>query len=452
MNDLQKLNSPGDAAVDSKHRWLFLATIVFVLAAGFLPIDHSPRASSHFRHDAEFIDSENRTADRVEAINVVSAPVRLVLGIAGVAFLLLPPKRQEKSDGNGRLRFGGIILLCMFSFLAYSAASTLWSVNPPVTLHKVAVLCCFGVAAYGLARQLSLFALTMTFSAVCLGYILLGVFAEIVLGNFTPHKGDYRFVGTCHPNTLAVYGTFLCLTATIYISIKPKLTPLMIAFFAVGFITLLATKSRTTLAGFVFAVVAVRFLTLRPHMRVFASSVAGLALVAGIAFLVLSRSNVRAAMADSMAMGRTEDVSSLTGRLPLWEELIISIKERPFVGYGYLAFWEKEKIDYLSALLGWEIPHGHNMYLDVLLDGGAIGLTLFMSMFVVPLIIAFHRCILYHDRQVAIVFGLLFFALVHGFAESLFKLPTFLSFMLLTLVLRMSFTDPPMIDQQECAT
>jgi O-antigen ligase len=142
-----------------------------------------------------------------------------------------------------------------------------------------------------------------------------------------------------------------------------------------------------------------------------------------------------------MAMGRTEDVSSLTGRLPLWEELLRSIGDRPFVGHGYLAFWEKEKIDYLSALLKWEIPHGHNMYLDVLLDGGYIGLALFLLIFVVSLYVTFRRVIVNYDRDVSIVFGLLVFALVHGFAESLFKLPTFLSFMLVTLLMRTALTD-----------
>ncbi len=410
-----------------------LLLVAAVLITGFFAIDHSPGASTHFRFDAEFIDSENRTADRVETVNIVTAPVRLLLGMAGVVFLMLPAR--------GNLRLGGIVTFALLVYLSYLGASTLWSINPKVTLHKFIVMLCFFVAAAGLARQLTMFELTMAFAMTCLGYIGIGFLAELALGNFTPHKSEYRFVGTCHPNTLAVYGTFCCLAATVHFGSSLKLNPWMIAIFIIGVITLLATKSRTTLAGFVVALMAARFVTLKPNLRVFASSLAILALIAAGMYLVLSRSNVRASMAERMAMGRTKDVSSLTGRLPLWEELLVSINERPLIGHGYLAYWEKDQIDYLSALLRWEIPHGHNMYLDVLLDGGAIGLVLFLSSLLVALFVAFRRCVVNQDRQTGVVFGLLVFALIHGTAESLFKMPTFLTFMLMTLVLRMAFTN-----------
>ena len=426
-------NDPSDFEGLSTNRLIMLAAVCVALLIGFFAIDHSPRASTYFRFDADFIDSENRTADRVESVNLITAPVRLFLGVIGIGFFMLPAR--------GRLGWGGAITFVLGLYLSYLGMSFFWSINQQVTLHKFIVLFCFGLAAAGLARQFSMGELVFLFVAACVSYITIGVLTEIVLGNFTPHKADYRFVGTCHPNTLAVYGTICCLAAAVYFGRRPALDPWLIALFAIGFITLLATKSRTTLAGFIFALITVRFLTFRAEYRMFASSMVVLGMLAGGLFLALSRSNVRSGLAGSMAMGRTEDVSSLTGRLPLWEELLKSISERPLFGHGYLAFWEKEKIDYLSALLKWEIPHGHNMYLDVLLDGGGVGLTLFLLIFVVSLAITFRRVIVNYDREVAIVFGLLVFALVHGFGESLFKLPTFLSFILVTLLLRTAFTD-----------
>jgi O-antigen ligase len=416
-----------------KNRQVLFGAIFVALLFGFFAIDHSPGASTHFRFDADFIDSENRTADRVEAVNLVTAPVRIVLGIVGLCFFMIPAR--------DRVGWGGVITFVLLLYLGYMGCTFFWSINQKVTLHKIVVLACFGLAAGGLARQFSIGELIFLFVTVCISYIGIGLLTEIVLGNFTPHRSEYRFVGTCHPNTLAVYGTFCCLAAAVYFGRARVLDPWLITIFAIGFITLLATKSRTTLAGFIFALMTVRFLTFRPDYRVFASSLLVLAMITGGLFLALSRNSVRSGLAGSMAMGRTEDVSSLTGRLPLWEELLRSIGDRPFVGHGYLAFWEKEKIDYLSALLKWEIPHGHNMYLDVLLDGGYIGLALFLLIFVVSLYVTFRRVIVNYDRDVSIVFGLLVFALVHGFAESLFKLPTFLSFMLVTLLMRTALTD-----------
>lgn len=425
-------NQSGLEGIDTA-RWVTLLFLFFALLFGFFAVDHSPGASTHFRYDAEFIDSENRTADRVEAVNLITAPVRIVLGVIGFAFFLIPTRQ--------RLGWGGPIAFVLLIYLGFTGLSLLWSINPSVTLHKFVVLVCFGVAAAGLARQFSMGELVFLFGAVCLSYIGIGVLVEILLGNFTPHKADYRFVGTCHPNTLAVYGTFCCMAVTVYFGRRRALDPWLIAVFVAGIVTLLATKSRTTLAAFIFALVAIRFLTFRPDKRIFLSALAALGLIAGASFLALSRSHLWRGLAGSMAMGRSEDVSSLTGRLPLWEELLKSIGDHPLLGHGYLAFWEKEKIDYLSALLQWEIPHGHNMYLDVALDVGVIGLGLFLMIFIVSLYVTFRRVIANHDRDVALVFGLLVFALIHGFAESLFKMPTYLSFMLLTLLMRTALTD-----------
>lgn len=417
----------------SQPRYLVLGVLFVALLFGFFAIDHSPGASTHFRFDADFVDSENRTADRVEAVNLITAPVRIVLGIIGIGFFLLPAR--------DRVGWGGSIAFVLIFYLGYLGLSLLWSINQSVTLHKFVVLACFGLAAGGLARQLSMGELVSLFVAVCVSYIGIGVLAEIALGNFTPHKSEYRFVGTCHPNTLAVYGTFSCLAAAVYFGRWRSVDPWLIALFAIGFVTLLATKSRTTLAGFILALVAVRYLTFPPAYRVFLSALAVLGMIAGGLFLALSRSNVRVGLGGALAMGRTENVSSLTGRLPLWEELIRFVGQRPLVGHGYLAFWEKERIDYLSALLKWEIPHGHNMYLDVTLDGGLIGLSLFLLIFVVSLAVTFRRVIVNYDRDASLVFGMLIFALVHGLGESLFKLPTFLSFILVTLLMRIALTD-----------
>lgn len=427
----QRLETDGGLLSSYLVKALFVSAF---LIAGFFVVDHSPGASTHFRFNAEFIDSENRTADRVESVNFLSTIFRMILGAGGLVFLYLPSR--------GKLKFGGIISLCLLTYLAYLGMTTFWSLNAGVTMRKFMVLCFFAVAAVGLARQFTMYELTMLFCGVCLFYIGLGIVAEIALGNFTPHKSEYRFVGTCHPNTLAVYGSFCCLAAITYFGSGRSNNQFLIMLFVVGFVTLLATRSRTTLAGFMVTIFFTRFLTLRPNHRVFVGALTLFAMTIGGLFLALSRSNVKASIAESLAMGRTEDVTSLTGRLPLWEELMHSVNQHSLLGHGYLAFWDKQKIDYLSALLSWEIPHGHNMYIDVLLDGGWIGLVLFLLTLLIPLVISFRRCIRFHEVPLAIVFGMLVFVLIHGIAESLFKLPTFLSFILLTLVLRMAITDP----------
>ena len=314
-------------------------------------------------------------------------------------------------------------------------------------MRKLLVLAVMIAAALGFARHASLHDIITVFTLVCLAYIAIGLLVEIALGNFKPYRSEYRFFGTCHPNSLAAYGTICCLAAPIFSRHKPQLSALSWTLIAIGVIVLLATKSRTTLAGMIFAVLATRFITFKPNQRLLGISLVILCFLGAGFALALSRPSTWTDAGDTMAMGRTDDVTSLTGRLPLWEELYRSIKEEPFFGHGYLAYWQKKRVEYLSDLLKWEIPHGHNMYLDVLLDGGIFGLIAFLIFYLTTLVVSFGRYLKHRDIGVAFVFGMVVFALVHGFAESLFKLPTFLMFIVVTVSLRLSMLPPVRADR-----
>ena len=407
--------------------WLLF--FVLLLGAGFFLVDHSFNASTYFRKVHALELDANRTADRIETVNLTSTPMRLVLGLAGLWCLFNAPRNN--------LRWGGMILFSFMLYLCYIAASLGWSVNARFTAQKFIVFFIMSVAAFGLARRLSLQDLAKIFSLTCMCYLFGGLAIEIFLGNFTPHLPDYRFVGTAHPNSLAAYGTVCCLAAPVFTKRGESVSYLTIAMVVVGIVVLLATKSRTTLAGMVFAVTATRFITFKPNNRIFGVSIMLLLLVVIGIFLATARNSTWNALGETAAMGRTEDVGTLTGRWPLWQELGDSIQKRPILGHGYLAYWEKDRIELLFDLFGWEIPHGHNMYLDLLIDGGMIGLTLFMFYLLVSLYVAFNRYLKHRDIGVAFVFGMILFAFVHGTGESLFKLPTFLLFIIVTSTLRL---------------
>ena len=419
---------------ETRSRSTLVVILLGALFCGFWLVDHTPFASEHYNPYGDVYEAENRTADRIQKVNLITAPARMCIALLGIGFLFLKPVEK--------IRNGGLIVLTAAMFVGFLFCSIVWSVNPTISAQKFLVLACFGVAAYSLARQMKMDELLTIFALICLGYLALGFVAEVLLGNFTPHKRDYRFVGTCHPNSLGVYSGFCCLISIVYFSYRPKLNSLLIVMFAVGILALMLTRSRTALAGFAMATAAVWFTKVNPNQRVLVISSTLLAFVVLGFAITLSPSNVRDRVAEKMAMGRTRSVQSLTGRVPLWEQLLDSAEERPLVGHGYLAYWNKEQIEILKDSLGWEIPHGHNMYLDWLLDGGVIGLGLFLLMFGTAAFVAFYRATFQLNRHAVFVFGFLMFAFVHGFAESLFKLPTFLAFMLVTLTLKMAMTVP----------
>lgn len=75
------------------------------------------------------------------------------------------------------------------------------------------------------------------------------------------------------------------------------------------------------------------------------------------------------------ALGRSGD---LTGREGIWEKVLVRASERPWVGWGYATPWAP----WDPAFDGWIIDHGqtvlqaHNMWIDVAMQLGIIGVVL----------------------------------------------------------------------------
>lgn len=76
------------------------------------------------------------------------------------------------------------------------------------------------------------------------------------------------------------------------------------------------------------------------------------------------------------ALGRDP---TLTGRTTLWISVIESIRQHPWIGYSYGAFWNARSEAALMTWnqIGWDAPHAHNGYLEILLDVGVVGAILF---------------------------------------------------------------------------
>jgi len=73
--------------------------------------------------------------------------------------------------------------------------------------------------------------------------------------------------------------------------------------------------------------------------------------------------------------------SSLSGRTDIWSMVWDKFVQRPWVGYGYSAFWMgkdgKQSAEIWEAL-HWAVPHSHNGFLDVLVQVGAVGMAIFV--------------------------------------------------------------------------
>jgi len=75
--------------------------------------------------------------------------------------------------------------------------------------------------------------------------------------------------------------------------------------------------------------------------------------------------------------------ASATGRVPMWKELWKSHQARPWLGYGLGGFWLGSfgPSKHIWQELHWKPRKAHNGFLDLVLNLGLLGLTLFLLSF-----------------------------------------------------------------------
>ncbi|HTZ69930.1 MAG TPA: O-antigen ligase family protein, partial [Acetobacteraceae bacterium] len=94
---------------------------------------------------------------------------------------------------------------------------------------------------------------------------------------------------------------------------------------------------------------------------------------------------------------------TLTGRAELWAYVDQAIALKPILGWGLLAFWSDTNpvAGNISTALGWDVPQAHNGLLEMLLDVGVVGTSLFVGLWLRSVWIA-SRCLRLGSREVAI--------------------------------------------------
>ena len=72
---------------------------------------------------------------------------------------------------------------------------------------------------------------------------------------------------------------------------------------------------------------------------------------------------------------------SITGRADIWLESLDLIKQKPLLGWGYMATWRLDDLQFALIMerLQWPTPNAHSAYIDVTLQLGAVGLGLLLT-------------------------------------------------------------------------
>ncbi len=187
------------------------------------------------------------------------------------------------------------------------------------------------------------------------------------------HANAWRGV-FIHKNSLGRIMVLAMIVFSLLLLARPRFAPILALGLGGAAVLLLQSRSATALS------VAAGLLVLLPlswvlrsrHGSVSRAALLGALLASGAVLAVLQWGEVLLQL-----LGRD---STFSGRTLLWASVLQEVAERPWLGYGYHAFWNGRTAEFADVwrLVGWAPPHAHNGFLDLLLNVGIVGGVLFV--------------------------------------------------------------------------
>ncbi len=410
--------------------WLYFV----VVAACFFLIEHDLDASVNY--------SEMMQAKTLEDLSNLEAMFQtrglrqaggLLLGLLGVLAIL--------QRGRVASRPIGFLAGLLFFFFAWTALSTVWSIEPGVTVRRLVLFGVLAVAAAGYSGRFRARDILSLAIFVPLVFLAIGVAAEIAKGVFTPWGGGYRFAGTLHPNLQAVNCALLFLAVGARLLLDDTRRRSFILLFLLSAAFLFLTKSRTAMASTALAFFVYVIFSVSMNKK----ALIACTLAAGLSFFALFATVLVPALQEQAKLGR-EDVSdrfgTLTGRTALWEQLRGFAGERAVLGYGYGAFWTEANSWEVMEEQGWPISHAHNAYLDTYLQSGPVGTVLLILVLILGLAQAYRWHMDTQERAYAFLGVVLLFGAANSLLESVLIHRTFLTFLVMLILCHLALHQP----------
>ena len=311
-------------------------------------------------------------------------------------------------------------------YILWAGASYTWSIDPGVTAKRYILMLCCVIGCFGFCRFVQVKDVVQATVFVTTAFLILGVATEVVFGKFRPYVGDYRFAGTLHPNIQSLNLAMGCIAAYTMTRIKPESKKLFYGFFAVLLLFLVLTKCRSATLT-VPVVIMIIWFTAQPTKYILAGLISLFWLVSiASLFCLVSGFDPISEYQEVILLGRGEETGeSLTGRLPLWEQLSSDyIFYRPFWGHGFGAFWSPRHITDVADAQQWTISEAHSSYIEATLQVGIGGATI---MVLAGLSTFFYAAFTFRRTlrpEYLFLVGGVFFAMVRGFTECGLSRPT----------------------------
>jgi exopolysaccharide production protein ExoQ len=290
--------------------------------------------------------------------------------------------------------------------------SAIWAPEPFETLRRGVYLfltVIFGMylsERFGPNQQMRLF-LFVGYAAVILSLLAIFFLPRYGLGFTGEWKGIFG-----HKNDMGVFVIFL-LTPAFHLRGESRILRLL--YVLAGLLLIYKSQSRTAWViclGYFGYVLAVRYMgQLRRVDQLF------VVLFGCLIVIIIGIGVYQSAGALTGVLGKN---ATLSGRTRIWSAVITAISKRPLLGYGYGGFWRGLTGESGNVILsvGFNVPHAHSGYLNIWLQLGAVGLSLFIVSLVTALRSAFRAMTSMRPAYIDWYLGLIFLIIISNTDES----------------------------------
>jgi O-antigen ligase len=404
--------------------WLLLAWwIAYVWPALTVPLGSLDEALSAAAADTE----------QGSIYNVV-----VILGFGAIGLYFLPAATSFLKTRQGQL-----LAFLMGLYVAWSCSSLLWTEDAHLTVRRLVIfmslLCgAFGIGAGYYARTREGFALlarhvviAAAIASLLLAIIQFRIFVTLIYPGAS-FKDTARITYFAYISTLAMMASLFLFDGRA----RRQLASVLFFFFVVFIL-----KGRSIIGDSIACslIVYSRITAVRPAR--FAALLAGgafaivLADLATGGYIVIAifeaLKTVLADWVSYLTIGQKENnITSLSGRMPLWKAIYPYIAAQPWQGYGFGAFWTPTRFGEMYAAAKWRATAAHNGFLDELVATGLVGLSTFLAFWFTAMYFAFRNAIGKSglERGGYLVFGwMLAFLLFNGtdsINQNYFQVPT----------------------------
>lgn len=368
----------------------------------------------------------------------------LVIALAALGLPHLQRALRSLASRQARVLTILLSLYCMWSIFSIA-----WSDDASLTIRRLTsffliLIGCFGLGAgfYSRTRNaIETLARHVIYAAgIAVGLLFSLLLTRGILLDFLNPLWNLKY--TTQIESYAFPLGYAILSAIFLLRRRTFRALILAGFF---FLVLVLLKGRTLLidvmaaSGMVYANIA--------SLRI----VRGIALAFGIGLsvflcdlmsggeylirFILSAADSLAPWMPYLSIGEgVRNITTLSGRLPLWQHLLGRAAESPWLGHGFGAFWRPERFAEVFAATKWYAVVAHNGFLDEVLATGFVGLILLMAFWAYGMYLGFRL-----GGGGYLAFGwlllFLFFNTMDSIIQSFFVIPTLISLVGLAAVM-----------------